>query len=103
MKKRKKNLYIKKKAYFCNRYSKYSVCYRPLPYNILKRKINKIINNKKLLSRKKMKEMTNKNSMKAMYVAPMVEMMNARVERGFEASMNAGIEAPTGGPVYELD
>lgn len=47
--------------------------------------------------------MTNKNSMKAMYVAPMVEMMNARVERGFEMSLNAGIERPTGGPVYELD
>ena len=65
-------------------------------------KIKIIINNKKLLSRKKMKEMTNK--MKAMYVAPVVELMNARVERGFEASLpTSSIENGTGGPVYELD
>ena len=65
-------------------------------------KIKIIINNKKLLSRKKMKEMTNK--MKAMYVAPVVELMNARVERGFEGTMvTGGIESGTGGPVYELD
>jgi hypothetical protein len=49
-----------------------------------------------------MKEMTNK--MKAMYVAPVVELMNARVERGFEGTMvSGGIESGTGGPVYELD
>ena len=49
-----------------------------------------------------MKEMTNK--MKAMYVAPVVELMNARVERGFEASLpTSSIESGTGGPVYELD
>jgi hypothetical protein len=49
-----------------------------------------------------MKEMTNK--MKAMYVAPVVELMNARVERGFEGTMvTGGIESGTGGPVYELD
>lgn len=50
-----------------------------------------------------MKEMTNK--MKAMYVAPVVELMNARVERGFEGSTmpTGGIESGTGGPVYELD
>jgi predicted metal-dependent phosphotriesterase family hydrolase len=64
-----------------------------------------IINNKKLLSRKKMKEMTNKNSMKAMYVAPMVEMMNARVEKGFEGTeAQAGIEdTPDSGIVYNFD
>lgn len=65
-------------------------------------KIKIIINNKKLLSRKKMKEMTNK--MKAMYVAPVVELMNARVERGFEGTLpSSSIENGTGGPVYELD
>ena len=49
-----------------------------------------------------MKEMTNK--MKAMYVAPMVELMNARVERGFEGTLvSAGIENGSEGPVYELD
>lgn len=45
-KKEKKKLYIKKNAYFCSRYSKYSVYNKPLPYNILKWKLNKIINNK---------------------------------------------------------
>ena len=50
-----------------------------------------------------MKEMTNKNSMKAMYVAPMVELMNARVEKGFEAS-NVSVE-PTdnSGLVFNFD
>lgn len=50
-----------------------------------------------------MKEMTNK--MKATYVAPVVELMNARVERGFEGSTlpTSSIENGTGGPVYELD
>ena len=49
-----------------------------------------------------MKEMTNK--MKAMYVAPVVELMNARVERGFEGTVvSGGIEGGTGGPVYGLD
>ena len=66
-------------------------------------KIKIIINNKKTIIKKKMKEMTNK--MKAMYVAPVVELMNARVERGFEGSTmpTGGIESGTGGPVYELD
>ena len=66
-------------------------------------KIKIIINNKKtIIKKKKMKEMTNK--MKAMYVAPVVELMNARVERGFEASLpTSSIENGTGGPVYELD
>lgn len=52
-----------------------------------------------------MKEMTNKNSMKAMYVAPMVEMMNARVEKGFEGTeAQAGIEeTPDSGLVYNFD
>ena len=49
-----------------------------------------------------MKEMTNK--MKAMYVAPVIELMNARVERGFEGTLpSSSIENGTGGPVYELD
>jgi hypothetical protein len=67
-------------------------------------KIKIIINNKKtIIKKKKMKEMTNK--MKAMYVAPVVELMNARVERGFEGSTlpTSSIENGTGGPVYELD
>lgn len=49
--------------------------------------------------------MTNKNSMKAMYVAPMVEMMTARVEKGFEGTeASAGIE-PTedSGITYNFD
>jgi predicted metal-dependent phosphotriesterase family hydrolase len=52
-----------------------------------------------------MKEMTNKNSVKAMYVAPMVEMMNARVEKGFEGTeISIGIE-PEGesGNSYNFD
>ena len=49
--------------------------------------------------------MTNKNSMKAMYVAPMVEMMNARVEKGFEGTeISVGIEdTPDSGNTYNFD
>jgi hypothetical protein len=50
-----------------------------------------------------MKEMTNKNSMKAMYVAPMVEMMNARVEKGFEASNVTIEDTPGSGLVFNFD
>lgn len=57
------------------------MCVHHIVIQFLRVKINFIINKKTIIKKKEMKEMNKKN-----YMSPMVEILNARVEKGFQTS-----------------
>jgi len=79
-----------------------SIVRSTLLFRHFERKLTLLIT-KKLLSKKEMKEMNKKN-----YLSPMVEIMNARVEKGFQMSstdpeLNTTIEPEVEGPEIDFN
>ena len=101
-KNKKKYCHIKKRLYLCSRNRLDSIVRSTLLFRHFERKLTLLIT-KKLLSKKEMKEMNKKN-----YLSPMVEIMNARVEKGFQMSstdpeLNTTIEPEVEGPEIDFN
>ena len=77
---------MKKSSYLCSEDMLGSIVCIILLFSIFDQEINNIIN-KNYYQKKEMKEMNNKKN----YISPMVEILNARVEKGFAGS-NAGMD-----------